>query len=61
MTFKAHVSADIRPDTVFAPFHWGGRRAANRLTVAALDPISGMPEFKVCAVGIRPGPEARPK
>lgn len=54
MTFKAHVTADIRPDTVFAPFHWGGRQAANRLTIAALDPISRMPEFKVCAVRIRP-------
>jgi formate dehydrogenase major subunit/formate dehydrogenase alpha subunit len=24
--------------------------AANRLTNAALDPISGIPEYKVCAV-----------
>jgi len=32
------------------PFHWGGDQAINRLTSAALDPISRMPEFKVCAV-----------
>jgi assimilatory nitrate reductase catalytic subunit len=32
------------------PFHWGGEQSANRLTHAALDPISRMPEFKVCAV-----------
>lgn len=48
--FTALISSDIRPDTLFAPFHWGGRQAANALTVAALDPISRMPEFKICAV-----------
>jgi assimilatory nitrate reductase catalytic subunit len=48
--FAVHVSDDIRPDTLFAPFHWGGKQAANLLTIPALDPISRMPEFKVCAV-----------
>ncbi len=51
--FVARVSPDIRPDTLFAPFHWGGRQAANLLTVPALDPTSRMPEFKVCAVRAR--------
>lgn len=51
--FVAAVSSDIRPDTLFAPFHWGGRQAANLLTIPALDPISRMPEFKVCAVRAR--------
>jgi assimilatory nitrate reductase catalytic subunit len=51
--FVARVTADVRPDTVFAPFHWGGRQAANVLTVPALDPTSRMPEFKVCAVRVR--------
>ena len=51
--FMALVSGDIRHDTLFAPFHWGGRQAANRLTIAALDPTSRMPEFKVCAVRAR--------
>jgi assimilatory nitrate reductase catalytic subunit len=51
--FVARLSADIRPDTLFAPFHWGGRQAANLLTVPALDPTSRMPEFKVCAVRAR--------
>ena len=50
--FEVRVSAGIRHDTVFVPFHWGGRQAANRLTNDALDPISRMPEFKVCAVRI---------
>jgi formate dehydrogenase major subunit/formate dehydrogenase alpha subunit len=35
--------------TVFIPFHYA-TAAANRLTNAALDPISGIPEYKVCAV-----------
>ena len=50
--FEVRISAGIRHDTIFAPFHWGGRQAANRLTNDALDPISRMPEFKVCAVRI---------
>jgi assimilatory nitrate reductase catalytic subunit len=50
VVFVVTVSPDIRPDTLFAPFHWGGRVAANILTKPALDPISRMPEFKVCAV-----------
>ena len=40
----------LRPDTVFLPFHFGAGQAANLLTNPALDPISRMPEFKVCAV-----------
>ncbi len=50
--FAAEVSAGIRPDTLFAPFHWGGRHAANLLTNAALDPTSRMPEFKLAAVRV---------
>jgi assimilatory nitrate reductase catalytic subunit len=45
----ARVVATIRPDTVFVPFHWVG---ANRLTNDALDPVSRMPEFKVCACAV---------
>lgn len=44
----------MRPDTVFLPFHFGGDQAANNVTIAALDPISRMPEFKVCAVRLEP-------
>ena len=35
--------------TVFIPFHYA-EAAANKLTNAALDPVSGIPEYKVCAV-----------
>lgn len=49
MTLPAQVVKSIRPDTVFVPYHWPGRKAANQLTIRALDPISKIPEFKVCA------------
>jgi assimilatory nitrate reductase catalytic subunit len=42
----------MRPDTIFLPFHFPGDGAANALTNPALDPVSRMPEFKVCAVRI---------
>ncbi|WP_262844979.1 molybdopterin oxidoreductase family protein [Sphaerisporangium corydalis] len=45
----ARVGPAIRRDTVFMPFHWAG---ANLLTNPALDPLSRMPEFKVCAVRV---------
>ncbi|HYN94466.1 MAG TPA: molybdopterin oxidoreductase family protein [Pilimelia sp.] len=52
MEAPARVTETIRPDTVFAPFHWGGAARANSLTNDALDPVSRMPEFKVCAVRV---------
>ncbi|MGW6528280.1 molybdopterin oxidoreductase family protein [Streptomyces venezuelae] len=48
----ARVTSAIRADTVFMPFHWPGEGRANTLTHPALDPVSGMPEFKVCAVRV---------
>ena len=53
VTASARLSFDIRPDTVFMPFHFAGQGAVNRATNPATDPISGMPEFKVCAVDVR--------
>ncbi len=47
----ARISDAVRRDTVFMPFHWLG--SANVLTNDATDPVSGMPEFKVCAVSVR--------
>ena len=52
MVLPARVTADVRPDTVFVPFHFGGAGAVNELTNDALDPVSGMPEFKACAVEV---------
>lgn len=57
-TAPARLSKAIRPDTVFMPFHWPGAGRANSLTHAALDPVSRMPEFKVCAVRVEKAPPA---
>jgi assimilatory nitrate reductase catalytic subunit len=51
---RARRTDTIRPDTVFIPFHWAGAGRANLLTNPALDPMSRMPEFKVCAVRLEP-------
>jgi len=49
---RAVVSDAVAPGTVAMPYHF--REApSNRLTNdAALDPISRMPELKVCAVAV---------
>jgi len=46
---RIKVSRKAVAGTIFIPFHYA-QAAANRLTHAALDPISGIPEYKVCAV-----------
>jgi len=53
MTVRAMVVNTIRPDTVFIPYHWAGKKSANQLTVAAQDPISKIPQYKVCACRVR--------
>ncbi|KRE37752.1 nitrite reductase [Janibacter sp. Soil728] len=50
----ARVTDRVRADTVFMPFHHPGAGSVNRVTNDAVDPISSMPEFKVCAVEVRP-------
>jgi assimilatory nitrate reductase catalytic subunit len=54
--FAVEVTPSIRQDTVFVPFHWDGEESANRLTNPVVDPVSKMPEFKVCAVRIETKP-----
>jgi assimilatory nitrate reductase catalytic subunit len=53
ITVQAMVVRTIRPDTVFVPYHWPGKRSANLLTHRTLDPRSKIPEFKVSACRIR--------
>ncbi len=48
---RIKISRKAVDGTVFIPFHFA-TAAANRLTNGALDPISGIPEFKVCAVKV---------
>ena len=47
--YPANVVTTIREDTVFIPYHWGGKQSANQLTINALDPVSKIPEYKVCS------------
>jgi assimilatory nitrate reductase catalytic subunit len=49
---RTRLTDAIRADTVFVPFHWGGKQRANSLTDDRLDPVSKMPAFKVCAARI---------
>ncbi len=53
VTLQAQVVTTIRPDTIFIPYHWPGRRSVNQVTISAQDPISKIPEYKVCAVRVR--------
>jgi assimilatory nitrate reductase catalytic subunit len=52
--FPANIVETIRKDTVFIPYHWPGKKSANQLTPGTLDPISKIPEFKVCACQLVP-------
>lgn len=52
--FPANIVETIRKDTVFIPYHWPGKKSANQLTPGTLDPISKIPEFKVCACKLTP-------
>jgi assimilatory nitrate reductase catalytic subunit len=53
ITLRAQVVTTIRPDTIFIPYHWPGAKSANQLTVAAQDPISKIPQYKVCGCRVR--------
>ena len=49
----ARVTPRVAAGSVFLAFHY--REApANRLTIAALDPVAKIPELKVCAVKVEP-------
>jgi assimilatory nitrate reductase catalytic subunit len=53
ITLPAMIVRTIRPDTVFIPYHWSGKRSANLLTHRTLDPRSKIPEYKVSACRVR--------
>jgi formate dehydrogenase major subunit len=48
---RAVVSDDVPPGVVAMPYHFA-ETPSNRLTSDALDPLSRMPELKVCAVAV---------
>ena len=53
---QVNVVKTIRPDTIFIPYHWPGKRSANLLTHRTLDPRSKIPEYKVSACRIEKVP-----
>ncbi len=48
---EALVGDRVPPGMVFANFHFP-EASANQLTIAALDPVAKIPEYKVCAVRV---------
>ncbi|WP_143690189.1 bifunctional nitrate reductase/sulfite reductase flavoprotein subunit alpha [Williamsia sterculiae] len=56
--FPAVITDRVRPGNCFTPFHWndehGEYLTVNAVTNDAVDPVSLQPEFKACAVSLRP-------
>jgi formate dehydrogenase major subunit/formate dehydrogenase alpha subunit len=48
---EAWVTDRVPPGMVFANFHFP-EASANELTLAALDPVCKIPEYKICAVKV---------
>jgi formate dehydrogenase alpha subunit len=48
---EALITDRVPPGMVFANFHFP-EASANELTIAALDPVAKIPEYKVCAVKV---------
>ena len=59
ITIQARLTDRVAPGTLFLAFHYR-ESPANRLTIAALDPVAKIPEFKVCAVRVEPSDAAEP-
>jgi Anaerobic dehydrogenases, typically selenocysteine-containing len=55
---RVRIQHNLQPGLVFAPMHFGRRFApaalCNQLTLPAIDPVSGEPEFKHTAVRVEP-------
>ncbi|MEX2188917.1 MAG: formate dehydrogenase subunit alpha [Pirellulales bacterium] len=50
MIAQAAVSDRVAAGVVFGNFHFPGNANVNNLTIAAVDPVAKIPEYKVCAV-----------
>lgn len=48
---EAWITDRVPPGMVYANFHFP-EAGANKLTIAALDPVAKIPEYKVCAVKV---------
>ena len=52
MIAEALVTERVAPGVIFGNFHFPGDNNVNNLTIAALDPVAKIPEYKVCAVRV---------
>lgn len=52
MKGRAAVTERMSSGVIFGNFHFPGSANVNNLTIAELDPIAKIPEYKVCAVEI---------
>ncbi|MGB2781423.1 MAG: formate dehydrogenase subunit alpha [Phycisphaerae bacterium] len=59
ITSQARLTERVARGTAFLAFHYR-ESPANRLTLAALDPVAKIPELKVCAVRIEPASPDEP-
>jgi len=54
MVARAVVTERVAPGLIFGNFHFPEEQNVNNLTIAALDPVAKIPEYKVCAVRVEP-------
>jgi formate dehydrogenase alpha subunit len=52
MVAEAEITDRVAPGVAFGNFHFPGEQNVNNVTIAALDPVAKIPEYKVCAVRI---------
>ena len=52
MSALAVVTDRVAAGVLFGNFHFPGPHNVNNLTIAALDPVAKIPEYKVCAVAV---------
>jgi formate dehydrogenase alpha subunit len=52
MVARALVTDRVAAGVVFGTFHFPGAGNVNNLTLAALDPVAKIPEYKACAVAV---------
>ena len=52
MVAKAMATDPVASGVVFGNFHFPNGQNVNNLTIAALDPVAKIPEYKICAVSV---------
>jgi formate dehydrogenase alpha subunit len=52
MLARAVITDRVAAGVLFGNFHFPGPQNVNNLTIAAVDPVAKIPEYKVCAVAV---------